>query len=99
MWWKSGLPTNFGKINDPELDALLDEGRSESDPEARAEVYENINKLFSEKVYNLWLNWSQWDVATATDVFGVYGPPLPDGSDPFLGLATGHSVSGMWVQQ
>ncbi len=99
VWWKSGLPTNFGRINDPELDALLDEGRSESDPEARAQVYENINKLFGEKVYNLWLNWSQWDVATATDVFGVYGPPLPDGSDPFLGLATGHSVSGMWVQQ
>ena len=26
-------------------------------------------------------------------------PKLPDGSDPFPGLATGHWVHGMWVTQ
>ena len=27
IWWHSGLPTNFGKFSDPEIDRLLDEGR------------------------------------------------------------------------
>jgi peptide/nickel transport system substrate-binding protein len=99
VWWHSTMPTNFGGINDPELDALLDQGRAEADPEARAEIYENINRIFGENVYNLWFNWTQWDVASAPDVFGVFGPELPDGSVPFGGLATGHPVSGMWVQQ
>lgn len=99
VWWHSTMPTNFGGINDPELDALLDQGRAEADPAARAEIYEDINRIFGEKVYNLWFNWTQWDVASAPDVFGVFGPELPDGSVPFGGLATGHPVSGMWVQQ
>lgn len=99
VWWNSKMPTNFGGINDPELDALLDQGRAESDPAAREEIYQNVNRLFAENVYNLWLNWTQWDVGTANDVYGVFGPLLPDGSVPFGGLATGHSVSGMWIQQ
>lgn len=99
VWWHSTMPTNFGGINDPELDALLDQGRAEADPAARAEIYEDINRIFGENVYNLWFNWTQWDVASAPDVFGVFGPELPDGSVPFGGLATGHPVSGMWVQQ
>lgn len=99
VWWHSGMPTNFGKINDPELDALLEQGRAESDPAKRKAIYEDVNRIFGEKVYNLWFNWTQWDVATATDVWGVFGPDLPDGSKPFGGLATGHPVSGMWVQQ
>jgi peptide/nickel transport system substrate-binding protein len=99
VWWHSGMPTNFGGIDDPELDALLEQGRAESDPAARQKIYEDVNKLFADKVYNLWFNWTQWDVATANDVWGVFGPDLPDGSKPFTGLATGHPVSGMWVQQ
>lgn len=99
VWWHSTSPANFGRINDPELDKLLDEGRAETDPDRRREIYEDVNRLFADKVYNLWFNWTQWDIATAPDVFGVYGPDLPDGSKPFPGLATGHSVTGMWVQQ
>lgn len=28
VWWRSGYPTNFGGINDPVIDCLLDVGRS-----------------------------------------------------------------------
>lgn len=100
VWWNSQMPTNFSKINDPDLDRLLLEGRGTSDPAERQRIYAEINKLFGEKVYNLWLNWSLWAVGTAPDVFGVFGPPLPDGGgEPFPGLATGHSVAGLWVQR
>ncbi len=36
VWWKSDSPVNFGRINDPEIDRLLDEGRSEPDPSPSA---------------------------------------------------------------
>ena len=99
VWWHSGEPTNFGKINDPELDALLEQGRAEADPAKQKTIYEDVNRVFGKQIYNLWFNWSEWNIATATDIFGIYGPDNADGSKPFPGLATGHSVAGLWVQQ
>ncbi len=97
IWWKTGSPVNFNKFNDPEMDALLDAGRAEPDKEKAAGIYEDINKRFATQGYNLWLQWVEWSVGTATDVHGIYGPDLPDGGKPFPGLATGHPVLGLWV--
>ena len=99
VWWHGGSPVNFGKFNDPEMDKLLDAGRLESDTTKAASIYEDVNKRFGSQAWNLWLNWTIWDVASAPDVHGVMGPDLPDGSKPFPGLATGHPVSGMWVSK
>jgi peptide/nickel transport system substrate-binding protein len=99
VWWKSGSPVNFGKFNDPEMDALLDAGRLESDSDKAAAIYQDVNRRFGSQVWNAWLNWTIWDVATAPSVHGVFGPDLPDGGKPFPGLATGHPVSGMWISQ
>jgi peptide/nickel transport system substrate-binding protein len=99
VWWKGGSPVNFGKFKDPDMDALLDAGRAESDSAKAATIYQDVNKRFGEQVWNAWLNWTIWDVASAPDVHGVYGPDLPDGGKPFPGLATGHPVSGMWISQ
>ena len=98
-WWYGGSPVNFGKFDDPEMNALLDAGRAESDSSKAAEIYEDVNKRFGSQAYNLWLNWTIWDVATAPDVHGVYGTDLPEGGKPFPGLATGHPVSGMWISK
>jgi ABC-type transport system substrate-binding protein len=97
IWWYGGYPTNFNKFDDPEINALLDEGRSESDPARRREIYEELNREFARELYNIWMIWTRWTVATATDVYGLSGPPLPDGSEPNPGLADGHPVSGMWL--
>ncbi len=95
VWWHSGLPTNFGRINDPEIDRLLEEGRAEPDPDARQQIYEDLNRRFAEEAYNLWTYYTIWSVPHAPTVNGVLGPALPDGSDPFTGLATGHPVDGI----
>jgi peptide/nickel transport system substrate-binding protein len=100
VWWKGGSPVNFNKFNDPEINSLLDAGRREPDPEKAAGIYQDINKRFATQGYNLWLNWTYWNIATATNVQGVLGPDLPDGGGkPFPGLATGHPVVGMWKQK
>jgi peptide/nickel transport system substrate-binding protein len=97
IWWHTGMPTNFGRIDDPEIDRLLDEGRETADEGARQQIYEDINQRFAEQVWNIWMWWPIWTVATAPDVHGIYGPPLPDGSEPSETLVTGHPTVGMWV--
>ncbi len=97
IWWKTGSPVNFNKMNDPDMDALLDAGRAESDSAKAATIYQDINKRFAQQGYNLWLNWVKWAIGTAPDVHGVYGPDLPEGGKPFTGLATGHPVLGLWI--
>ncbi len=100
VWFKSTSPANFSRIDDPEIDRLLDEGRSEPDPDKRAAIYEEINRRFGSEVYSLWENWTTWRVSAQPTVHGYTLdtlPKLPDGSDPFPGLATGHPTMGLWV--
>jgi peptide/nickel transport system substrate-binding protein len=99
VWWRSGYPTNFGRIDDPQVDRLLDRGRTETDEQTRADIYERLNKRMATQAYNIWMSHTIWAIGSSSDVFGVLGPPLPDGSEPFPGLATGHPVSGIWIEQ
>ncbi|MCZ7629586.1 MAG: ABC transporter substrate-binding protein [Microthrixaceae bacterium] len=97
VWWHGDSPTNFNNFDDPEINALLEEGRASSDPARRKEIYEEINREFAKEIYNIWLSWNVWAIGTATNVHGILGAPLPDGQEPFPGLADGHSLSGTWM--
>ena len=102
VWFQSQSPVNFGRINDPEIDKLLDEGRSEPDPAKRKAIYEDITREFGSKVWSVWANWTTWRVSSLPNVYGYTLetlPKLPDGSDPYKGLATGHPTLGLWVTQ
>jgi peptide/nickel transport system substrate-binding protein len=88
-WWHSGSPVNFGRINDPEVDRLLDEGRSEPDPAKRVEIYRDLNRRFGKELYNLWSWYTLWAVGYQKDVKGVAGPPLPDGGGRAFSLFGG----------
>lgn len=94
-WWYEGSPVNFGKIADPEINRLLDEGRT--NPENREETYIELNKRFGSEVYNVWLSWTVWAVAHKPTVHGVSGSTLSVGAD-FPGLGTGHYPQGLWVE-
>jgi len=100
VWWYKGTsnPVNFGRINDPVIDKLLDEGRSELDPAKRQRIYQDLNREFAAKVWNIWLSYTPWAVVESPNVHGILGPDLPDGGGkPFQGLANGHPVLGMWI--
>jgi peptide/nickel transport system substrate-binding protein len=107
VWWHCNAPegqpcdnpVNFGGFNDPEINALLDQGRAATTTEEQTTIYENLNKEFAKKLYNLWGQYVIWSIAYQPNVHGVLGPDLPDGTKPFEGLATGHPVLGMWVEK
>lgn len=97
-WWYTGSPVNFGRIQDPEIDRLLDEGRAAADPAEQERIYEELNLRFGEQLWNLWIYYTVWSVATAPDVHGVPGEG-PNGAEPFPGTAVGHPAMYMWVEQ
>jgi peptide/nickel transport system substrate-binding protein len=97
VWWHVGMPTNFSRIDDPQINDALDQGRVEIDPDKRREIYEGISRRFAEKVYSTWLAYSEWGIGLANNVHGVFEATLPDGDKIFTGLAYGHQVHGMWI--
>ncbi len=107
VWWYDGdpdpkvtpNPVNFGRINDPVMDKLLDTGRSEIDPAKRKKIYENLDREFAKQAWNVWLSYTVWAVGESSNVHNILGPDLPDGSKPYTGLATGHPVLGMWIDK
>ncbi len=110
-WYGEGNPVNFGGYNDPVINKLLDEGRGEDDPAKRKQIYQDINREFAKQVWSIWSWYTPWAIVMDKSVHNVLGPPLP-GDDttkagdattddparqPNPGLATGHSLIGMWV--
>lgn len=112
-WYGEGNPVNFSGFDDPVINDLLDQGRSEPDEAKRAQIYQDINKEFAKQVWSMWAWFTPWAVVTDADVHNILGPPLP-GEDPsqpgelttddpayqpYTGLATGHSLIGLWIEQ
>jgi peptide/nickel transport system substrate-binding protein len=94
-WWNTGSLINFGKIADPTLQGLLDQGRAEADTAKRTQIYQQVNEEFSKQVFNVWGWYVNWVIAAQKNVQGLSGPPLPDkggnplflyGREPLLGL-------------
>ncbi|HLM17810.1 MAG TPA: ABC transporter substrate-binding protein, partial [Acidimicrobiia bacterium] len=63
FWWYTGSVLNFGKFNDPTLQGLIDQGRSETDAAKRKKIYQDVNKRFASQVYNVWSYYDEWTVA------------------------------------
>ncbi len=100
VWFHSGSPVNFSKINDPVIDKALDDGRSEIDPAARKADYQTFVKQLSSQV-DVYFSWyTDWFIASKK-VNGVLGPNLPNASGglskdkPAAVLAGFHSLLGL----
>lgn len=101
VWWFSTTETgadnfvNFSRIKNEEIDRIFTEGRSETDPDRRAEIYQELPKVFAEQAYNLWGWYTLWAFAAADDVHGIFPPPLPGGEDNVI-IASVQPVVGLW---
>jgi peptide/nickel transport system substrate-binding protein len=99
VWWHSGSPVNFGDIKDAQIDHDLDTGRSATDSNARKAAYEDLQKVFGEKLYNLWSWYSLWAFISKPTVHGITGPDLPDGGGKQGLVASVHPMLGLWVSK
>jgi peptide/nickel transport system substrate-binding protein len=98
-WYGGGNPVNFGRFDDPIIDAALDRGRSSASDSVRRTAYEGVNRQFAKQIYNVWLWYAPWAVAEAANVHGIIGPPLPGNDAPSSSLVTGHSLLGIWIDR
>jgi peptide/nickel transport system substrate-binding protein len=86
IWWSStttqNIAINFGRIRDERVDELLEQIRTETDPDARRAAAEDLNRYFAEQVFDAWLYWVQWGHVHRTNVHNVgvlHIPGAPDG--------------------
>jgi peptide/nickel transport system substrate-binding protein len=54
-FYHSTAGNNYGSVNDPELDALLEKQRQETDPAAQKEVWQQVWDRLHDQVYQVWL--------------------------------------------
>jgi peptide/nickel transport system substrate-binding protein len=99
VWWNTGSLVNFGKIADPDIQAQLDQGRSEPDPAKRKSIYQSVNKEFSKQLFNVWAYNADWTIAAQKKVQGLEGPPLPDGGGKAEFLFGRHPLLGIYLTQ
>ena len=104
LWWQSSssqpigsLALNFGRFQDADMDAQLEIIKSNPDPEARRAAAEEVNRIFGDQVYDLWLSWTLWGIIADPSVNGVQAGRLPDGTEG-VGLAGAgrHQTNQMW---
>jgi peptide/nickel transport system substrate-binding protein len=106
-WWATtsaapigSLALNFGRFKDADMDAQFAIIKGESDPAARQEAAEAVNRIFGEQVYNLWLGWALWAIVEQPYVNGLESNVLPDGGDG-VGLAFSgrHQMNQIWCDE
>ncbi|HXM56762.1 MAG TPA: ABC transporter substrate-binding protein [Candidatus Dormibacteraeota bacterium] len=71
---------NFARNRDPQLDAALEAGRTQVDPQVRAAAYRLVAQRLGADVPYLWLSPAVWIVAARPHVGGLGEATLPDGA-------------------
>ena len=100
LWWWSGAAApigevafNVGRFQDPVIDQQLVILRQSDDPEVRRDAAASINRAFGDNVWNLWLDWTQWSVASRPEVLDLTLATLPDGTARIPLIAGVHSLA------
>jgi peptide/nickel transport system substrate-binding protein len=74
------ISLNFGRLNDPVINDLLDEVRSEADPARRIEIAQEINREFGKECWILPTSWTTWGIIMDPSVQNIGRDPLVDGT-------------------
>ncbi|MGH9026946.1 MAG: ABC transporter substrate-binding protein [Acidimicrobiia bacterium] len=95
-WFTSDHIINFALYDDPEIDQLLEDGRSATDAGQREQIYTDLNNKLNQENYYIWGWYVDWAIGSKPNVNGLAGPTLPDGNQ-WLFLYGRVPVAGLWV--
>ena len=103
-WWQSTsaspigkLALNFGRFQDPEIDAQLQIAITSTDDAKRKAAAEEVNRLFAKNVWNFWSWWTLWGVLANTQVQEITNLELPDGGGTAQPIIAGkHYLAQVW---
>jgi len=102
-WWHSkfglGIALNFGRINNPAIDAALDEVLTTTDLDRQRELAEDINRAFGESAHYIWFYNSNWLFATYDHVHGVDNLTLADGARHERIFSGRVFLTETWIEQ
>ncbi|MEI7618365.1 MAG: ABC transporter substrate-binding protein [Actinomycetota bacterium] len=98
-YFHSGTGLDLTKFSSPALDAALDKGRALSDPAARKEQYDIVQKELAANVPFLWLEFTGWTVVGQGKVMGLDAFTLPDGSPGRPLTAARFYLKDVWLDQ
>ncbi len=73
------LSLNFGRLNDPVLNDLLDQARETEDPEESKALAQEINRQFAKECWIIPIWQTIWGIHMQPNVQNVSRDPLPDG--------------------
>ncbi len=109
FWWNSasgastdgGLNLNFGRLNDPQVDASLAVARSDPDEANRKKAAEDVNRRMAEQCYQIPWSWTLWGTPHKPSIMGLGQSPLPDGGTlrDGAGFSGQYWLAAMWVKK
>jgi peptide/nickel transport system substrate-binding protein len=108
FWWHSAgshpdgeLSLNFGRINNPEIDAALDAARSATDQAEADAAAEEVNRAFAENCTYIPLSWTLWGIISDPSVQGLGTFVMPDGATARdgAGFSGSYWVNTMFVAE
>ena len=100
FWWNSasgtkdgGLSINFGRLNDPQVDADLAIARSDPDPAKRQAAAEDINRTFAKHCYQIPIAWGPTGIPHSPNLKGLDTMMAPDGVPVLQGIGNFNLLS------
>ncbi|WP_040493538.1 ABC transporter substrate-binding protein, partial [Ilumatobacter nonamiensis] len=102
VWWHSrhaeGLALNFGRLVSPEMDELLFESWTTTDQDELDTIAQEINTLFADNVFNIWLETTEWAIPYRAGVHGLQQLTLESGNPNQQSLAGRATVDEAWIE-
>ncbi len=107
-WWHSAtaspidpsvpeLALNFGRFQDPEMDAAFTTIRQNPDPAARQAAAEEVNRLFGRNVWNWWTTWTLWGIMANPRLQNLTELTIPGSDDTSFPVIAGkHHLTQIW---
>jgi ABC-type transport system substrate-binding protein len=103
LWWSpteifgtgpSSIASNFARNTDPVIEALLQQGRTSTDPATRAAAYQGVARQLNKDLPYIWQDRATWAIVANSSVQNWNNPTTPAGAKAY-----GMIVGTIWTPQ